>query len=467
MGFLTARRVPGVAALQHWVDDNQLQIMRAAVIVLVLGGALVLGRRPAVAPLAVLGLAGLGVAMAFWRWPVAGILLTVLGGMVVPYYGPSGLNVTMMGIALLTALWLGKQIVINRRIEVACWPPIRGGLVFLAAAVISFLVGNLPWYPTQHAPLGAQLGGLSLILLSVCTMVVVSNQVKTVRALEFLTYGLLAYCSLHPISFLVPGTGRLGLDRLFPATGTGSMFWVWITVMALSMALFNRKLALPWRLALGLQAAAFLYVVYFRLNDWKSGWVPTVIGLGVTLMAAYWQVIVLALLGAAAYGSVLVQRLVTSDEYSFSTRLDAWVIMAQIVKVNPVVGLGPANYYWYTPLFPIRGYSVRFNSHSQYADIIVQYGFVGLAAYVYFIFELLRVTWQMYRPRLEDDFARAYVYGAVGGLVASVAAGLFGDWVFPFFYNVGLAGFRASVLPWIFMGGLMALSAMKLGREKR
>jgi hypothetical protein len=34
---------------------------------------------------------------------------------------------------------------------------------------------------------------------------------------------------------------------------------------------------------------------------------------------------------------------------------------------------------------------------------------------------------------------------------------MLGDWVLPFIYNVGLNGMRASLLGWIFLGGLVAL----------
>jgi hypothetical protein len=40
-----------------------------------------------------------------------------------------------------------------------------------------------------------------------------------------------------------------------------------------------------------------------------------------------------------------------------------------------------------------------------------------------------------------------------------------GDWLFPFFYNVGMYGFRSAVLPWIFLGALVAIGAMKLPRR--
>jgi hypothetical protein len=48
----------------------------------------------------------------------------------------------------------------------------------------------------------------------------------------------------------------------------------------------------------------------------------------------------------------------------------------------------------------------------------------------------------------------------LAGIVATVIAAILGDWVLPFVYNVGLAGFRASILPWIFIGGVISLDQM-------
>jgi hypothetical protein len=37
---------------------------------------------------------------------------------------------------------------------------------------------------------------------------------------------------------------------------------------------------------------------------------------------------------------------------------------------------------------------------------------------------------------------------------------LFADWILPFVYNIQFVGFQASVLVWLFMGGLVALQNM-------
>jgi hypothetical protein len=127
-----------------------------------------------------------------------------------------------------------------------------------------------------------------------------------------------------------------------------------------------------------------------------------------------------------------------------------------IISKSPILGVGPANYYWYTPLFPILGWRVQFNSHSQYIDLLLQTGILGLFCFFWFAWTIGKLGWQL-RNRVPAGFARAYVYGALGGLAGTLIAGGLGDWVLPFVYNVGLAGMRASLLGWLFLGGLVAL----------
>ena len=92
----------------------------------------------------------------------------------------------------------------------------------------------------------------------------------------------------------------------------------------------------------------------------------------------------------------------------------------------------------------------------QYVDLIAQTGILGLACFLWFFGAVGWLGWQL-RQRVPDGFARAYVYGAIGGVAGTLVSAAFGDWVIPFFYNINLGGFRASMLSWLFLGGLVAL----------
>jgi O-antigen ligase len=118
-------------------------------------------------------------------------------------------------------------------------------------------------------------------------------------------------------------------------------------------------------------------------------------------------------------------------------------------------------------LFAIAGYyGLQFNSHNQYVDLLAQTGVLGLLAFLWFVAEMAWLGWSL-RNRVPDGFARGYLYGALGGLGASLFAGMLGDWVLPFVYNVGFMGFRSSMFFWLFLGGLLALSRMSPSESKR
>jgi O-antigen ligase len=144
-------------------------------------------------------------------------------------------------------------------------------------------------------------------------------------------------------------------------------------------------------------------------------------------------------------------EIIESDVYSFETRIEAWEILWEIIKVNPLFGLGPANYYFYTPLFSIRGYNVSFNSHNQYVDVVAQIGLLGLICLIWFFWEIGKIGWGLMK-RAPEGFEKAFAFGAMGGLVGTIVAGMLGDWIVPFVYNVGFSGFRASMFAWLFLG---------------
>ena len=67
-----------------------------------------------------------------------------------------------------------------------------------------------------------------------------------------------------------------------------------------------------------------------------------------------------------------------------------------------------------------------------------------------------QLGWRL-RTAVPEGFARAYVYGVLGGLVGMLTASMLVDWVLPFVYNVGLAGFRTSMWAWLFLGGRVSI----------
>jgi O-antigen ligase len=196
-------------------------------------------------------------------------------------------------------------------------------------------------------------------------------------------------------------------------------------------------------------------------RSWASGWLPPLVAVVTILWFSFPRLALLATvlgggLAAANYQAVISLVMVGDQQYSLMTRTAAWQIVAQLVKSNPLLGLGWANYHWYAQLYPIAGYYVPFNSHNNFVDLVAQAGLLGLACFGWLAW---RLGWLAIRVRSGADcgFARAYAYGCLGGLAGMLAAGMLGDWFLPFVYNVGMNGFRTSIVAWLFLGGLGVL----------
>lgn len=334
-------------------------------------------------------------------------------------------------------------------------------LVFMFVSILSFLVGQFPWFRVSPAPIRAQIGGLGLFLISGGIVLVVGHEVRSIAQLKRLTWLFLAASAAAMALMLSPGT-EVFLGRIAVSTyaSVGSLFFTWLVAMSISQAIWNDELSPLRRAALVALGASVLVRGLLLTFDWASGWLPPLIALGVLL---FWRFPRLTLAGGLLLAVPVLllsgmawDSLMDHESWSWLTRLEAFRVMMRVVERSPLLGLGPANYSYYTPLFPILGYRSRFNSHNNYVDLLAQTGVIGFAAFCWIAFEALRMAYRL-QARLPRGFGLAYAHGALAGLAGSLAAGLLADWIVPYVYNIGLIGFRSSVFFWLFLGGLLAL----------
>lgn len=405
------------------------------------------------------------VSILFLHQPVLGLYALVVADFIVPFSIGTGTQTTLstpvLLLIFLSALWIFGLIVNRQRQVYINSHAILPLISLVGVALIAFLNGQFPWYMfTKHAPLTAQLGGLALFGLSAFAFLVVGFQIQSIDGLKRLVFLFLGLGTIYILGDLFHSLGVV-INRFIVPDVTGSLFWVWLVSLSFSQALINKSLRMVWRLALFSLAVGTLFVGLVQNSGWTSGWLPALVSVFVILWVAHPRFSILP--GALLAGLVALRMdkitslfMVGDNQYSLVTRLEAWTIMEKIVSVSPFLGLGPANYYWYTPLFPILGYSVSFNSHNNYVDLIAQTGLIGLACFIWFAWEVGRLGWQL-KSKVNDGFQKAYVIGALGGLAGTLVAGMLGDWVIPFVYNIGFGGFRASMFGWIFLGGLIVV----------
>lgn len=442
-----------------WLDKHRTAIIRYAIIIAVLSGSFLFAPRVALGnrnPLLVSLLfvvAGLFILIS--RWPTLGLVFVLLGGMFIPFSWQGGFNLSQIGLAAMLGIWFLNSLVIRRKFSIVHSRAVRPILVFVLISILSFCIGQFSWYPfARNAPIEAQLGGLAINLLSAGAFLLVANLVDDLRKLEFLTWSFILLSSIYILGRFL----RLGFsDRLFQSGFTaGSLFWTWLVALLGGQVIANRGLQLGKRLLLGILLLLTFYVAMIQAYDWKSGWFPPLVSIAVIIAIRYWKIVRYFAFLAVIPFYYLATTSIGQEGWSWGTRMDAWTIVLSIASVSPILGMGFANYYWYTPLFPIRGWFVRFNSHSQYVDLIAQTGLLGLACFVWFFGEVGLLGLKLVKSAPEG-FAKGYIYSALGGLAGTLVAAYLVDWVLPFVYNIGMTGFRASMLAWLFLGGVVSI----------
>lgn len=405
-------------------------------------------------------LGGVAIVLTLLRQPEIGFILMFAGGMLVPFRGPSGLSAATLIIALMLGLWIMDMLIARRSIRLIRSPVILAAVVFLVISILAFLLGQIPWFVfARQAPLDAQVGGFSIFAFSIGGLLLSAHLIKNICWLKTIVWSFIGLSAIYIISRAVYLTPIMGLYH--SGVTAQSMFWTWFVALTLGQVVYNPALPRRAKWALVVLVVITFYDTVFQADDWISGWVPLLVVVAILLGLRYRRIFIFAIPFVGIAAIYLILYLVDAEDYSWGTRVDAWKIILEIGRVSPLLGMGFANYYWYTPLFPIRGWRVSFNSHSQYVDLIAQVGYVGLLVFFWLFFELGRLCWSLMK-QLSDGFALGYVYGVFAGLCATLIAAFLGDWVLPFVYNVGLTGMRASILPWIFMGGLIALEQIFL-----
>lgn len=452
--------------------DNYKPV-QALLIALVFVGSLVGAVLAAneVGGLLLLAMVGGGLGLLIFRWKPARILILIASMFIDPLIPNlpilNQVPASMILLAAIVGLWVLENVLKKRPFVVSASMSQRVVFLFGLVAILAFLSGQIPWYPVKGASLGAQLAALAIFLMLIVAFFVAGNVVQNEKWLSWYIWFFLAVAAVAIFGSMVPGL-RSVIVRALSVTSGGSIVGVAFVAAATSQALLNPTLAKRYRFVLLTIALGYLAVSFGLNRSWVSGWLPALVAFAV--VAWFYQIrlgiltIAMGLLAALFVYTEIGEALVLENSYSLSTRLAALSTVLDIVKVNPLLGVGPANYYWYATIFPLLGFYVQFNSHNQYIDLIAQTGILGLLVFLFLIVQLSALSIRLYR-NLEPGFARAYAVGGLAIIAGMVVAGFLGDWVIPFFYNVGLRGFDGAMGGWFLLGGLVLLESKYLLRK--
>lgn len=445
---------------QSWV--------RAALIAGLLLAAAYLGLQPSLRWLILLALAAGAIVIA--QKPQIGPILVLLAAIALPIDLNTGTDVALtVPVLLLPFLMLlaGIRYAAGQMQLTALKSPVILRLVLFGfAAVLSFAVGYVLWPPAVvKAPLVVQLGQLMIYLLAVGTVFLSAQDFEDIRLLKLAVYLFIAVGGCQILrEFGLPVPVPIARDA------HGSVFWVWVAAMAGGQLLFHTSLN-AWG-KLGLSSVLLLTLVWLLSNNgWLSGWLPVVVTLLVLLFLRFgdrrrWYYVVAVLLIVALMSTTIYEFAGGDAEMQLSgySRLELYKAVLQDVWKRPILGLGMTAYRYYHYQQPLRykntlWFDPRISSHNDYIDVFAQTGLLGLGTLLWALGTLGKRGWRLTQsPEIRGDgFAQGYVNGALAGMAGTAISGLLGNWVLPFIYNGGFTGFRASLVGWIFMGGLVAL----------
>jgi len=446
-----------------------------AVVVAVLLGAAFLGFRASPLWLALLG-TGMG-ALVLLQQPILGLLAVVPATLIVPVEFGTGtavaLNPVTMLVPALLGLWV-LDMLRQREVRLAPSRTNRLLLIFLLVGLFSLFAGIALWDPLVPRPGGfivVQLAQWAVFAFSAGAYWLTGNLMREEIWLRRLTFTYLAIAGSLAIVRVMPGAARL-VGRVATYALERAPFWMLLASVAGGQLLFNQRLPTGWRLFLWAASVAVLVYAFLLERQAASNWVGVVAVAGV-LGWLRWPrlrgpvvMLLLVLAGTGFLGSSVYGFAGGDAEWAESggSRLALIGRVIEVTMRNPITGLGPAAYRPYAKIKPLlyrRAFWVipQVSSHNNYVDLFSHVGLLGLGLFLWFSAEVIGLGLRL-RSHFAEGFAAGYVNAMLAAWAGSLILMLFADWILPFVYNIGFPGFQASVLVWLFLGGLVALEQM-------
>jgi hypothetical protein len=334
------------------------------------------------------------------------------------------------------------------------------------------LIGTVLWDPTvprSNNTVLVQLAQWGIFAFSAGAFWLTGHRFPQEKQLRRLTFFYLAVCGGVAIWWSA-SNGRGLVYYAVTLSLVRAPFWMLLCAMAGGQLLFNEKLSIYWRGFLVAVIAAVGYFCFFMQRERSSNWVgmATVMAMLAFLRWPRWRPVFLvgALVGVIFFFPRIYEFAGGDDKWTESggSRL---ALIGRVVEVsmrNPITGLGPAAYRAYARMKPLRYEGMYWlvpivNSHNNYVDLFSFVGLLGVGLFLWFVVEVARLGWRLHR-RFRQGFAAGYINAVLAAGVGALVIMTLADWILPHVYNIGFPGFQASILVWLFMGGLLTFEQM-------
>jgi len=442
------------------------------VVLAVLAAAALLGAQASLRWLAPLCVALAAVMLL--RQPLLGLFAIIITALLAPLQFSTGTDVALNPVTLLVpvllVVWL-LTMMGRHSVRLAPSRTTAPLLLFLLANLVSLLIGNAMWDPSVLRGgnfLVVQLAQWAIFVFSGGAFLLAGNMLTHERWLHRLTVTFLAIGGVLAIASALVGARSL-VDQTATVALIRAPFWVLLAGLAGGQLLFNHNLSLAGCVFLLLSLTGVMVYGFSQEQEAASNWVGIAAVAGVLVWLRFprlrWPLVLVIIM-------LVVLGVLVPSVYEFAGGDDEWsrsggsrlVLIERVVSVtmrNPITGLGPAAYRPYanmTPLSYLRAYWANpvINSHNNYVDIFAHSGLLGLGLFFWLMAEVGWLGWRLHR-RFAQGFVAGYVNGMLATLAGIMVVMLLLDWFLPFVYNVGFPGFQASVLVWLFLGGLVAI----------
>jgi len=421
---------------------------------------------------------GLAAALILLRQPLMGLVGLIVAALAINLPLNTGTEVSLNAAAVMVpalfAVWLLNRMrdhnirLVQSRVNLPL-------ILFLLSGILSILIGNATWSPSvpkSNNFIIVQFAQWAMWAFSAIAFWLAGNSVKSVTWLRRLTICYIAVAGVLAILRVLPN----GFDLLYNHVTFAvdrAPFWLLLTALIVGQLFFNRNISRWQRIALLAIMVAVLMYSFGEEQERMANWVSVVTVIGVLIWLRFPRVRLVTIVAVLllTVSGVLFQAIYTFaggdakwDE-SGGSRLALIGSVVELSMRNPITGLGPAAYRAYGKTTSLQ-YGQAFyasawlSSHNNYVDIFSQTGILGLGLFFWFMVQVFLLGIRL-RKRYPDGFTGGYVHGMIAGWVGVMVIMAIGDWFLPFVYNIGFPGFQASVLVWMFLGGLVALDHLK------